>query len=207
MREKHGFTLIELMIVIAVLVIVMGLLFTLALNVQTAVASQEARIAGQDQVRNATQWLTRELRMATGVSVNSNAFPATSLTYRRADDIDGNGTAVDSGLTLETTGIRTIQRDAGDANGDGSGRDQLVMIDENGNVTVLANDLLPDEDANGNGTFDATEDTNFNGVLDRGLLFQQAGGGVLITIQSMYQPSPREQEQLSTMQSIVVPRN
>jgi prepilin-type N-terminal cleavage/methylation domain-containing protein len=206
MKSARGFTLLELMIVIAVLTIVMGLLFTLALNVQTAAASQEARIAGQDQVRNATQWLTRELRQATGVTVNANAFPATSLSYRRADDIDGNGTAVDVGLSLEVTGVHTIQRDAADANGDGRTRDQLVMID-GGNVTVLANDLLPDEDANGNNALDGGEDANSNGALDRGLLFQQAGGGVLVTVQAMYQPSPREQEQLSTMQTIVVPRN
>ena len=206
MKCAKGFTLIELMIVVAVLTIVMGLLFTLALNVQTAVASQEARIAGQDQVRNASQWLARELRQATSVSVNANAFPVSSLSYRRADDIDGNGTAVDSGLSLETTGVRTVQRDINDANGDGQTLDQLVMI-EGGNVTVIANGLLPDEDANVNGTLDAAEDDNFNGVLDRGLLFQQLNTGVLITVQAMYRPSPREHEQLSSMQLLVTPRN
>lgn len=206
MKTKHGFTLLELMIVVAVLTIVMGLLFSLALNVQTAAASQEARIAGQDQVRNATQWIMRELRQATSVTVNANAFPTVTLTYRKADDVDGNGTAVDAGLSLEVTGVRTIQRDAADLNGDGEARSQLVMI-EGANVTVLANDLLPDEDSDGDNALDGGEDTNFNGVLDRGLVFQQAGGGVLVTVQSMYQPSPREQEQLSTMRSIVVPRN
>ncbi|MCC6797275.1 MAG: prepilin-type N-terminal cleavage/methylation domain-containing protein [Candidatus Hydrogenedentes bacterium] len=206
MKNCKGFTLIELMIVVAVLMIVMGLLFTLALNVQTAVASQEARIAGQDQVRNASQWLARELRQATSVSINTNAFPVTTLSYRRADDVDGNGTAVDSGLSLETTGLRTIQRDVNDANGDGQTIDQLVMI-EGGNVTVIANGLLPDEDANASGALDAAEDGNFNGVLDRGLLFQQLNNGVLITVQAMYQPSPREHEQLSSVQLLVTPRN
>ena len=131
---------------------------------------------------------------------------ATSLSYQRADDIDGNGTAVDAGLSLEVTGVRTIRRDTTDANGDGRTVDQLVMI-EGANVTVLANDLPPDEDASGNGALNAGEDTNSNGVLDRGLLFQQAGGGILVTLQAMYRPSPREQEQVSTMQTIVVPRN
>lgn len=206
MKHSGGFTLIELMIVVAVLTIVMGLLFTLALNVQTAVASQEARISGQDQVRNASQWLARELRQATSTSVNANAFPITSLTYRKADDVDGNGTAVDAGLSLETTAVRTLRRDTNDANGDGQTTDQLVMI-EGQNVTVIANNLLPDEDANANGALNAGEDGNFNGVLDRGLLFQQLSNGVLITVQAMYRPSPREHEQLSSMQLLVTPRN
>lgn len=206
MKSAKGFTLIELMIVVSVLTIVLALLFSLALNVQSAAASQEARIAGQDQVRNAKQWLERELRQATQASINANTFPTQSLTYRRATDADGNGTAVNSGLSLELTPTRTIRRDTGDANNDGVRGTQLVMIEGN-RVTVIANGLLPDEDANGNNAFDGNEDANANGVLDRGLLFQQAGGGILVTLQAMYQPSPREPEQLSTVQSIIVPRN
>lgn len=206
MNAKHGFTLLELMIVVAVLTIVMGLLSGLALNVQSAAGAQEARIAGQDQVRNATQWLMRELRQATAATLNANAFPVTSITYRRAADLDGNGTAVDAGYSLETTPVRTISRDAADANGDGRRLDQLVMIQGN-RVTVLANNLLPDEDTSGNNALNAGEDRNANNVLDRGLLFQQVGGGVQVTIQCMHRPSPREPQQLSTMRFIVVPRN
>ncbi|MDZ4860877.1 MAG: prepilin-type N-terminal cleavage/methylation domain-containing protein [Candidatus Hydrogenedentes bacterium] len=206
MARKDGFTLLELMIMISVLLIVMGLLSTLALNVQSAAASQDARIAGQDEVRTGMQWISRELRQATAATVNANTFPATSLIYRRAADIDGNGTAVNAGVFLETTAARTLQRDAADANNDGRTRDQLVMI-EGATVRVVTNGLLPDEDTNNNNVLDGGEDNNFNGVLDRGVSFQQLGGGVLVTIQSMHQPSPRDQEQLSTLREVIAPRN
>lgn len=206
MRSNRGFTLIELMIVVAVLLIVMGLLFTLALNVQSAAASQDARIAGQDEVRNGMNWLTRELRSATAASIATNTFPSSTLTYRRAIDADGNGTAVNSGVFLETSALRTIQRDTADLNADGRTLDQLVMV-ESGTATVITNGLLVDEDANNNNALDGGEDTNFNGVLDRGVLFQQMGNGVLVTLQAMHRPSPREQPQLSTFREAVVPRN
>lgn len=207
MRDSNGgMTLIELMIVMAILTIVLGTLFVLGDNLQRSVATQEARVTTQDDVRIAMQRIMRELRQSARASIPWNTLPNTSISYRRAEDLDGNGTAVDVGGFLELGAQRTIQRDTNDANGDGLTTTQLVIIDGN-QVTVLANGLLENEDANADGILSAGEDSNNNGVLERGVWFEPVGSGMRITLQAQRSPGPRNQIVTSQLTEIVVPRN
>ncbi|GMV93341.1 MAG: hypothetical protein AMXMBFR82_31190 [Candidatus Hydrogenedentota bacterium] len=204
--RNHGMTLIELMIVVAILTIVLGILFVLGDNLQQSVAAQEARVTTQDDVRMAMQRIMLELRQSARASIPWNTLPNAVITYRRAEDVDGNGTAVDVGGFLELGAQRTIQRDTNDANGDGRTTTQLVMIEGN-QVTVLANGLLENEDANADGILSAGEDSNNNGVLERGVWFEPVGAGLRITLQAQRSPGPRSQVITSQLTEIVVPRN
>jgi hypothetical protein len=147
-----------------------------------------------------------ELRQSARASIVWNALPGPTITYRRAEDLDGNGTAVDVGGFLELGPLKTIQRDVGDANGDGRTTTQLVVI-EGTDVTVLANGLLENEDVNANGILEASEDGNNNGVLERGVWFEPFGAGIRITLQAQRSPGPRSPVMTSQLVEIVVPRN
>ena len=206
-RFDEGMTLIELMIVVAILASVLGLLFVLGDNLQRSVAAQEAKVTTQDDVRLAMQRIMLELRQSARASITWNTMPNSAITYQRAEDLDGNGTAVDIGGFLELGPQRTIQRDVNDANGDGRTTTQLVMI-EGAVATVLANGLLEDEDVNANGILEASEDINGNGALERGVWFEPFGvGGVRITLQAQRSPGPRNPVMTSQLVEIVVPRN
>jgi prepilin-type N-terminal cleavage/methylation domain-containing protein len=206
MSAKEGLTLIELMIVMAILTSVLGVLFLLSNNLQQSVAFQEARVETQDNVREGMMLLIRELRQSGQTSINWNALPGAILTYRRAEDLDGNGTPTDVGGYLELGPQRTIQRDTADANGDGVTDAQLIVTDGT-TVRVVANGILINEDANNNGLLDAGEDGNFNGVLDRGLWFERVGNSVQITLQAQETPGVRSPVVTSRLVEFVTPRN
>lgn len=204
--NNRGMTLIELMIVAAVLTSVLALLFGLSLNLQESLAGQEAKMSTQDNLRGAMQYIARELRQSSSGSIAWASLPATTVSYRKADDVDGNGTAVDSGGFLELTPVRTIQRDITDLNGDGVTATQVIMV-EGTTVRVIANNVPVSEDVDGDLTLDAGEDSNFNNALDRGLWFEQDGRGIRVTLQTQLVPTPRSSATMSALTEIVVPRN
>jgi hypothetical protein len=182
------------------------MLFVLADNLQRSVAHEEARIETQDNVRGGMQLLMRELRQSGQVSVGWGTLPAETLTYRRAEDLDGNGTPTDVGGYLELGALLTIQRDTADANGDGVTNTQLIITD-GATARVVANGLLLNEDANNNGVLDAGEDGNNNGVLERGVWFERVGNSIQITLQAQETPGPRNSPVTSDLIEIVTPRN
>lgn len=206
MCSRSGFSLLELMIVMAIMSVVMISLYTLGANMQLAAASTEARITSQDDVRNGMQFIGRELRQATVASLGANKFPTATLSYQRAADLDGNGFPVDKNITLEVTPLRIITRDVDDLNHDGRTLDQVVAV-QGETLRVIANGVLLDEDANGNGMLDDGEDGNRNNRLDRGLLFESADTGVFVTLQSQRGAGPRGHAQVSTLTSLLLPRN
>jgi prepilin-type N-terminal cleavage/methylation domain-containing protein len=180
-RPDTGMTLIEVMIAVSILTIVIAVLFGLSTGMSDTAQVQGAKITSSDQARKAMIYATRDLRQAARSSISG--LPGSSISYRVATDLDGNGSAVDVGGHIELSAIRQIQRDSTDANGDGFTGSQLVL--KIGEVTqVLANNLSDDEDINGNGILDLGEDKNGNGRLDHGVWFERDGSGIRVTIQS-----------------------
>lgn len=204
MKERSGFTLIEVMTSVAILTIVAGVLFALASSMSSAAELQETKSTTQDEVRAATDFIVRELRQAARATITG--LPGAAITYRRAEDVDGNGVAVDAGGRLELGALRTIQRDTNDVNGDGQTLDQLVMV-TGGTARVITNGLLLNEDTNGDGVLGGSEDQNGNGVLDRGLWFEDAGPGIRVTLQAQRRAGARGILVSSTLVEILVPRN
>ncbi len=192
MKNHSGMTLLELMIVMAILSIVMGMLYLLALNLQLAATAQDDRITTQDDVRSAMEYIARELRQASNTSINWAALPGPTIQYQRAEDIDGNGLAVNSQVNLELSPVRIIQQDTGDLNHDKLTNTQLVMIQGN-TVHVITNGLVPVVGSAGSAT--------------RGIWFQPGGNGVRVTIQARRRSGPREQPQTSQLSEVIVPRN
>ncbi len=204
--DKRGMTLLEIMVSVAVLSLVLAMLFTLATMLGNAVSTQEAKIATEGEARTAMMRLVRDLRQSARMSIDWSTLPSTTLTYQVAVDLDGNGYAVDAVNDLELSPPRTVGRDLTDVNDDGVTNDQLIVSD-GASVQVWANGLLPDEDVNGNGTLDAGEDANGNGALDYGVLFEQFGRGLRVTVQTQRTADARGLEIDSSFREVVVPRN
>jgi type II secretory pathway component PulJ len=201
--RQAGFTLLEMMMVVFLLTAVLGVLFSISLSITDVSIFQMNKSAASDEARRGIEFLSRQLRNASKSSVS--ALPAATISFQVARDLDGNGSAVDHSGNLELSPAITVCRDTADANKDGVTTTQLVMKDGT-KTTVLANNLLPDEDKNGNGVLDAGEDTNLNGLLDHGVWFEKVGNAVRITLQTKA-TTRRGNIITSTLVETVLPRN
>jgi prepilin-type N-terminal cleavage/methylation domain-containing protein len=180
--DRRGFTMVELLIASTLFVILMGVVAQLYFSMNGASNVMTRKVAARDEARKAIQAISDEVRQAAAASVAN--VPGETLTYKIAVDVDGNGSAVDASGAIELSGAHTLTRDYDDANQDGVRETQLILVTAEGSVRVLANALFPNEDRNTNGTLDADEDANGDGVLNRGLWFESAPGGVLVTVET-----------------------
>ena len=138
--KNHGFTLLELMMAVAILTIVMGTLFSISLAFANSAEVQEIKITTTDEARRAYLRIAPILRQAVRNTVNWGDLPGDSLSFQTIGDTSGTGWPVDTSGEAEVGGTVTIQRDVNDANGDGITMSQLVLIRADG-VDVLANGL------------------------------------------------------------------
>lgn len=189
--RRAGFTLLEVMISVTILTIVLGVLYTLALGMARSVTVEEAKMAAQDEARQALQFAIRDLRQAAGQSLTRDILPGPAIGYRVADDVDGNGTAVDVGGNLELSGVRFLSLDTEDLNGDGL-TNQLILNDA-GTVRVLANNVLP---------------TDVNSPPEqRGFWVEPWNQGVRITVTTQFRAGNSGHLIRSSYSEVVVPRN
>ena len=201
----HGFTLIELSISTAILIVLMSILLSMFTGMTRTSSTQNAQIIADDDVRLAILRLDKELRLARWESVVVSATND-SLSYRMPSDQDGNGITLDSELRLENSSIRTLSRDVSDLNGDGLSLTQLILnID--GQITVLANKLTLNEDSNGNNVLDSGEDLNGNGKLELGFYVSKEAKGIHLVLESNKTPSSQGRIAISRVEQIIIPRN
>lgn len=181
-RRTCGFTLLEMMVSVSIVVVVVGILSGMAIGLGDTARVQEIKGNAGDQARRGMLYIIRDLRQADGSSVTG--VPGDVITYRVAADVEPwNGTAVDVSGNLELGPLITAGRDVNDLNGDGLTATQFVWSD-GVNQRVFSNNLLPNEDGNNNGILDSGEDLNGNGMLERGLWFQRNGNLIEVTIQT-----------------------
>lgn len=204
--RNAGMTLLEIMFAVAIFTVIMGTLFGMALSFSETATVQSEKATAHDEARRALQALVPDLHQAARMSINWAELPGELLTYRVAMDVDGNGSAVDANNRLELSPPRVIQRDLEDLNGDGLTVGQLIVV-SNGAMRVLANNVSPEsEQPNAEGVFGDAEDSNGNGIQDRGVWFEPWGRGLRVTIQT--QGEDRRGRPLRvTLQEIVFPRN
>ena len=148
--RNAGMTLLEVMFATTIFILVIGVLYTVSLGIVNAHEVQEITLTTNGEIRNAMWILAPRLRQAATGSINWANLPEDSVTFMMAEDVDGNGFAVDTNGDIELVGPITIQRDENDANADGETMSQLVMIGPGG-TRVLANNLLEGAGAAGAG--------------------------------------------------------
>ena len=187
--KKHplGVTLVELMIAAALFTLAFGAIYMVARATYVNAAFQEGEVAAQDEARRAMQFMVTELRQARGSSLSMQTLPNDQLIFRLPGDADGNGLPVDVSGYLESVGTVEYTRDWQDSNGDGIGATQLVRIERDNmgtatGVTVIANNIMPNEDVNWDGVLSAGEDLNGSRILERGIWFDLAGSVIRVTV-------------------------
>ena len=203
--KRGGFTLVEVIFVSALLVVFMTTVYTVGANLHETAGIYDAKALAYDEARGGLDVVVREIRQAALAEVS--AMPAASLSYRVAEDLDGNGVPLDAKGNLELSPLRTISRDYEDRNGDGLGATQLVLI-EGDRVRVLANGLAPDEDANGKGLLDGDKDANRE-IGVPGVWFEPCGAGIRVTIRTVRHSSAGKYGHPMTacLTEVVFPRN
>ena len=171
-RPSKGFTLIELMIVIAVLSVIMLIIFMIFIGMIRSTRMMDAKVKMRDEARTGLSHITRNLRMADRVA-NPGQLQYTTpggtvstwppaggtfvdnITFRRPIDSDNDGTPYLAGTTtVDWSTPVTLTLDKTDANGDGDTL-QLVQLDNNGNfMRLLISDISPVVNSGGSGSYD-----------------------------------------------------
>ena len=211
-RHPRGVTLIELMIAVAVFTAAFGAIYVVARTTLLNTAFHDAQIAAQEEARRGVQLMVRELRQARGSSLLLQTMPMDQITFEIPSDVDGNGLPVDVGGYLESAGTVTYMRDWNDMNGDGITNNQLVRVyqDTMGwpvDVSVITNDIMPNEDANWDGLLSAGEDTNGSRFLERGVWFERIGNILRITVDVQKRVGSGGTLAWATLTTDVHPRN
>lgn len=184
--RQAGFTLIELVISAAILVIFSGMFFTAMLSAARSVEITESKVVTQDNARLAMTVLVRELRQSNAATLVAEVDG--SLTYRIVQDRSGNGWPVDASANPEYSELRNIGLDVDDENGDGLTTNQIIRTEAGGNPTVLANFVAPI----GGITFTLSGDTGITIALN--LIDNSGPGATGFTV-------------TSTLTETVTPRN
>ncbi|HIJ65534.1 MAG TPA: prepilin-type N-terminal cleavage/methylation domain-containing protein [Candidatus Hydrogenedentes bacterium] len=197
--NKKGMTLIEVLFATAILTVVMGTLFILARSLGDTVAVEDAKVTTQDEARAAMYTIIKELRQADDSSIQFEEEYGSFLIYSIAEDVDGNGTAVDVDGNLETGPLRAIAIDFTDYNYDTARETQLLLftLGPTGyEARVLCNDLAPPEDTDG------------DGIPELGVSFSRwSSDSILVTIRTQRQVGTTGPILNSVMSEIIFPRN
>lgn len=194
--RNRGMSLLEVMVAVTIFILVLGVLYSISMGIINAHEIQEITVTTNDEVRRAQMVLIPRLRQAARGSINWAALPGDTVTFMMADDVDGNGFAVDVNGDIELVGPVTIQRDVNDVNGDGLTLSQLIMTNANG-AQVLANGLMEGVAA-GAVTVDAPPGVGF-WVAPR-------NGGLEVTIR-VEGRTVRDRLYMTEMTEVVRPRN
>lgn len=211
--KKHqlGVTLIELMIAAALFTVTFGAMYMVARATYVTAAFQDAEAAAQEEARRALQFMVTELREARRSSLAMQTLPNDQLLFRLPGDADGNGLPLNVSGYLESVGTVEYTRDWQDLNGDGIGPTQLVRVERDNTgtitgVTVLANDIMPNEDANWDGLLGAGEDLNGSRFLERGIWFDSVGSVMRVTVDTQ-KPVGSGNRVWASLTTDVFPRN
>jgi len=186
-KNVLGVTLIEIMIAAALFTLTFGAIYMVARATYVNAAFQDAEVAAQDEARRAILFMVTELRQARRSSFSMQTLPSDQLMFRLPGDADGNGLPLNVSGYLESVGTVTYTRDWQDSNGDGIGATQLVRIERDDmgtvtGVTVIANNIVPNEDVNWDGVLSAGEDLNGSRILERGIWFDTVGSLLRVTV-------------------------
>ncbi len=114
---SRGFLLVEMVVALGIVALISGLLvLALRMNQQSWEVA-DAYLTTSNELRRGMQAISRELASANNASLNipadGNWYPG--LTFRVPEDLDGNGTVLDSNGVLELSSV--IQYSLGGSDG------------------------------------------------------------------------------------------
>lgn len=110
LASSRGFTLVELMVSMAIAVIVLAALAQMFIQYNRLYTLENARATLQQEMRAAMDVMIRDIRMGAADPTNSQDFEiktSQAIRFRFSADMNGNGT-LDSGAAAATDGCEMI---------------------------------------------------------------------------------------------------
>ncbi|MBX7258321.1 MAG: type II secretion system GspH family protein [Candidatus Hydrogenedentes bacterium] len=184
--EKRGFTLVELVISIAILATICALGMVALQSASTSSATAKSKAEAQDNVRDALAAMQQELQIASKRTDTSLIPPLNALAVT-PNPVLGSPVQVTFQVPADTTGNNwsrpiTFRYINEDANGDG----RLTAGEDTDSDGVLSRRIVRIQDLNGNGsTNDAGETTEVGGANDlSNVTFAFDGNVLTVTLTS-----------------------
>lgn len=205
--RKRGFTLLETAMALSILTVMLTMLYSASWAMLKTAQTQDSLVMLNSEARQAMNVVVRNLRQSQGTSIltsDGGAFvpmgvnARTNVQFRRVEDLDGNGNALDAGMNLEVSELFWITRDLADANNDGLTDTQLVRINEAGQVVeVIANHISP-----------AVDTGDMYSAPNGGALFQDIGdGNIQVTLIFRHRADVTLPMMVVRLDEVVSPRN
>jgi prepilin-type N-terminal cleavage/methylation domain-containing protein len=205
-RGQAGFTLLEVMMAMAMLTVLLGMLYGAAWAMLKTARTQDSVVMLNSEARQAMTTIVRNLRQSRAASLQTGiggafgalgANPVTNVQFARVADLDGNGNALNVAFGVESQ-VFWITPDTLDANLDGLTNTQLVRIDALGQVVeVIANHLSP-----------VVVTGDIYSAPQGGVLFQDIGGGnIQVTLILRHRADVSLPMMVVRLDEVVSPRN
>ena len=137
-QSNHGFTIIELLVAMAVALLAMGAIYSTFLNQQKSYVVQQETAAMHQNIRAASFYMEKEIRMA-GCDPTGTANAGITISEAKADSIrftedvtgaggnpDGDVTDPNEDITYSLDGNRNLIRTDNNGGGVGVAEDSIV---------------------------------------------------------------------------------
>jgi type IV pilus assembly protein PilW len=193
-NQRHGFSLVELLVAMAIAGVVMAAVFKIFTTQQDSYLIQEQMAEMQQNVRTAKYIMTREIRMAGYDPMNAGAAFGFVSAYGDSINFTMDIVGEDGAVTVPGDDITYSVSNSNLDRNEGAGNQVVVEnveavgfayafdADNDGNIDTSANgniiwaidsdDTDADKrldvnlDGNNDGTIDASDDTNGDGLID-----------------------------------------
>lgn len=119
LKGRHGFTLVEMMVTVAIFSFILGICYALFICGSDSWEANSTRVELQQELRKAMDWMSQDLRQAGSASIVD--VPATggiftSITFRKSAGVSGGNHVWDASTTryfLGGTGGTQLLRQVG----------------------------------------------------------------------------------------------
>ena len=110
LKRRQGFTLVEMMVTVAIFSFILGICYTLFISGSNSWETNSVRVELQQELRKAMDWITQDLRQAGSASITNgpvdpvDGTPYPSITFRKAAGVSGGNLVWDSSTTTYSLG-------------------------------------------------------------------------------------------------------
>jgi prepilin-type N-terminal cleavage/methylation domain-containing protein len=132
-RRRDGFTLLELLIAIAILALLIVIAYSAIVQGLRVQSSQEAATTTQARLRRVVEVFTQEMRSAVLGAVSDNPYASDSQTVSFTLLDGGAGFQVES-IDVASNRIEVISSNPADL---GSANDQMMVVDAGGSAAIF----------------------------------------------------------------------
>ena len=102
LKSRQGFTLVEMMVTVAIFSFILGICYTLFISGSNSWETNSVRVELQQELRKAMDWVSQDLRQAGSASITNvpaDGAAYTSITFRKSAGASGGNLVWDADTT------------------------------------------------------------------------------------------------------------